>query len=224
MKNFAILLFACALLTGCANTASYSFVYLKTGPQSALKTPEESKVIFQGHMANMGRLADEKTLIIAGPFNKPTDATWRGIFILDVASTDKAREICNSDPGVQSGVFIQEVHSFSASAELRQTLVFEKELNVARAANPTEPPKNIRSYVMITTTDAAKTGAGIKASTLAQSVIFSGTFTDTRGGIFVIDSDSAQAVRETFADNHIDLGPCSIDSWWSTTSLMRLKR
>ncbi len=223
MKFFAILLFTCAFLTGCASTATYSFVYLKTGPQSALKTPEDSKAIFQGHMANMSRLADEKTLIIAGPFNKPADSTWRGIFILDVPSTAAAREICTSDPGIQSGVFVQEVHPFSASPNLRAMLELEKELNAARAANPTEPPKNIRGYVMITAADAARTKVAIASSSLSTRVIFDGHFTDSGGGIFIIDSETVQGVRDIVASEKIDLGPSSIDGWWSSTALVGLK-
>ena len=224
MKIFPILLFACALLGGCASdTAHYNFVYLKSGPQSALKTPEESKAIFQGHMANMSRLAAEKTLIIAGPFNKPTDSAWRGIFIFDVASTDKAREICSSDPGIQSGVFVQEVHPFSASSNLRTMLELEKQLNAARAANPTEPPKNIRGYVMITAADAARTRSAIESSSLSTRLIFDGTFTDSGGGVFVINSETVQSVREILSGENLDLGPSSIDSWWSSTALVGLK-
>lgn len=173
-------------------------------------------------MANMSRLADEKTLIIAGPFNKPADSTWRGIFILDVPSTDKAREICTSDPGINSGVFIQEVHPFSASPRLRQTLELEKELNAARAANPTEPPKNIRSYVMITAADAARTRSAIAASSLSTRVIFDGTFTDNHTGVFVIDAETTQSVRDLVATENVDLGPSTIDSWWSSTALVGL--
>ena len=73
--------------------ASMTFVYLKTGPNSASHTPEQKSEIFKGHMANMTRLRDERTLIIGGPFVQPRDKAWRGIFIFDVADVGEAEKI-----------------------------------------------------------------------------------------------------------------------------------
>ena len=162
-------------------------------------------------MANMSRLASEKKLVIAGPFNKPADATWRGIFILDVASLDRAREIVSTDPGIQSGVFIQEAHPFAASPALRRTFELDKKFNAARAANPTEPLTNIRAYVMMTATDGARAAVAIKASTLSTALIFCGTHTDTRAGVFVLDFESVAEVHALIAKEDIDLGPCVVD-------------
>ncbi|MBI3758189.1 MAG: hypothetical protein HY269_00335, partial [Deltaproteobacteria bacterium] len=69
IPGLAALLLTSAL-AGCSTRAdaSYVLVYLKTGPQNANKSAEERQKIFQGHMDNIHRLADEKKLIIAGPF------------------------------------------------------------------------------------------------------------------------------------------------------------
>ena len=53
----------------------YVLVILKTGPKP-MPAGEERKKMFQGHMANMERLADEGKLVLGGPFDG-TDG-WRG--------------------------------------------------------------------------------------------------------------------------------------------------
>jgi uncharacterized protein YciI len=86
---FCTLLFA-AFLGACTSrprTETFTLVYLKTGPAVDLSTQTRQE-IFQGHMANIQRLAKEGPLVIAGPFNKPADRTWRGIFVL--ATPDRA--------------------------------------------------------------------------------------------------------------------------------------
>jgi uncharacterized protein YciI len=50
-----------------------------------------------GHMANIGRLANEKKLLAAGPFEG-----GGGIFILNTTSIDTAAKWLSTDPGVQA--------------------------------------------------------------------------------------------------------------------------
>jgi uncharacterized protein YciI len=213
------------LLTGCASTANYSFVYLKTGPESSRKTKEQSSTIFAGHMSNMKRLADEKKLIIAGPFEKPADSTWRGIFIFDT-STAAAAELVKTDPGFQSGVFVGEIHPFASEAGLKRTIQLEKELNAhAEPVKPGEPPKNIRPYVMITAREPFKARKVFAAGEpVSQALVFSGTFSDAQTAVFVLDALTVQEVKELLAANHADPGECSMDIWWSSKSLMGLKK
>ena len=76
---------------------------------------------------------------------------------------------------------------------------------------------------MITAADAARTRSAIASSSLSTHLIFDGIFADTGGGVFVIDSETVQSVREIVSSEKVDLGPSSIDSWWSSTSLVGLK-
>jgi hypothetical protein len=46
----------------------YVLCILKTGPKDADVKGDERKQIFAGHFANIGRLADEGKLAVAGPF------------------------------------------------------------------------------------------------------------------------------------------------------------
>src|SRR2546421_13099036 len=48
----------------------YVLCILKTGPKDAETKGKERDDIFAGHFANIGRLADEGKLAVAGPFGK----------------------------------------------------------------------------------------------------------------------------------------------------------
>src|SRR5437868_316000 len=52
---------------------------LKTGPKDAEIKGKEREDIFNGHFANISRLANEGKLAVAGPFEK-NDKTWRGLY------------------------------------------------------------------------------------------------------------------------------------------------
>src|SRR5215216_894923 len=60
----------------------YILVILKTGTNTTEKE-EVKDSLFARHMSNMGRLAEERKLIVAGPLEK-NEKAYRGIFILDV--------------------------------------------------------------------------------------------------------------------------------------------
>ncbi len=80
---------------------NYFFVLLKTGPTMI---DDKSKVnkLFEGHMANIVRLAKEEKLIVAGPFGK--NEMYRGLFILNTAKLEEAREMLSGDPAIQEGI------------------------------------------------------------------------------------------------------------------------
>ena len=54
---------------------SYVLCILKTGPKDAEIKGDERTKIFEGHFANIGRLADEGKLAVAGPFGKNDKGT-----------------------------------------------------------------------------------------------------------------------------------------------------
>lgn len=221
-----------AFLTGCSGPfaghpdTNYVFVYLKSGPNSGQGDKETRQKMFAGHMGNIQRLADEKKLVIAGPFAKPADKTWRGVLVMDVAKTEQAKALAATDPGVQAGEFVADAHAMRASGSLRNLLTFEEELKRETKDEPVAPgqasgqaPKNIRAYVMITCEDFATTNAALKRSMLRDAVVWSGTFSGTRRGVIVLDATDAEQVGASLKD----AGACAIDGWWSTVSLMRLR-
>lgn len=71
------------------------------------QTPE-TEAIQKAHLANIGRLAEMKKLVVAGPFGD--DGTLRGIFVFRVSSIDEARSLAATDPAVQAGRLQLQIH------------------------------------------------------------------------------------------------------------------
>jgi len=94
---------------------SYVLVILKTGPKKATDKAERAK-IFEGHFANMNRLAEDKKLAVAGPLDGKEDR--RGIFILATGDIDEAKTWVETDPVIISGEMVAEYHKFFSSAAL----------------------------------------------------------------------------------------------------------
>jgi len=94
---------------------SYVFCVLKTGKANIEDADERSK-IFAGHFANMKRLAEQKKLVLAGPFVE--GAPKRGLYIFNVPSIEEAEALVKTDPAVQAGVFEYELTKLYCSAAL----------------------------------------------------------------------------------------------------------
>jgi uncharacterized protein YciI len=71
-------------------------------------------------MANIGRLADEGKLAVAGPFGK-NDRQYRGLYILNVSTVEEAQKLVETDPVVRSGIMVAELTPWYGSASLLAT-------------------------------------------------------------------------------------------------------
>jgi uncharacterized protein YciI len=105
----------------------YVFVILKTGPKDGDFKGKERDEIFAGHMKNIGRLADEGKLAVAGPFMK-NDRTYRGLFIFNVATVEEAEKLVLTDPAVKAGILIAELTPWYGSASLLSTPEIHKKV------------------------------------------------------------------------------------------------
>jgi hypothetical protein len=94
---------------------AYVLVILKTGPNKIEDKAERAK-IFQGHFANMGRLAAEKKLALAGPLDGKEER--RGIFVIATPDIELAKTYVATDPVIISGLMVAEYHQLYASAGL----------------------------------------------------------------------------------------------------------
>lgn len=95
----------------------YVFCILETGPRDAEFKGEERQKIFAGHFANIGRLADENKLVVAGPFGK-NDRSYRGLYIFNVETVEEAEKLVALDPAVKAGVFVAELTPWYGTAAL----------------------------------------------------------------------------------------------------------
>jgi uncharacterized protein YciI len=106
----------------------YVVAFLKTGPNDAKITDaKERQEIFKGHMSNIGRLADEGKLAMAGPFADP-ERKYRGLFILAVDKVEDARALAETDPAIKAGIFVVEYLPWFGSASLMATPEIHKKI------------------------------------------------------------------------------------------------
>jgi uncharacterized protein YciI len=94
---------------------SYVLVVLKTGPTPMPAGPERD-AMFQGHFANMKRLAEEGKLVLAGPFDGTEG--WRGLFVFAVEDIEQAKQLAATDPVLASGEMVAEYRKYYGSAAL----------------------------------------------------------------------------------------------------------
>lgn len=97
----------------------YVFCILKKGSNTTA-TKEEQTKLFEGHMANINKLAKERKLVVAGPFMQ-NDRNYSGIFIFNVTTVDEALKLVESDPAVKAKIFEVELTPWYSSAALQQT-------------------------------------------------------------------------------------------------------
>lgn len=94
---------------------SYVLVVLKTGPNKMAEGPARKKM-FEGHFANIQRLATEKKLVLAGPFDGVDG--WRGMFVFATPDIEQAKTLVATDPVIVNGEMVAEYHKFYGSAGL----------------------------------------------------------------------------------------------------------
>jgi uncharacterized protein YciI len=93
---------------------TYQFGFLVRGPGwTPERTPEVEK-IQAGHMANINRLAEEGTLVAAGPF--VDGGAYRGIFVFDVPTVEEAERLTATDPAVIARRLRIELHTWTTAA------------------------------------------------------------------------------------------------------------
>lgn len=96
----------------------YVFCLLKSGTNTTA-SKEESKKLFEGHMANIGKLAKEGKLSVAGPFMK-NDRNYRGIYIFNVETIAEAEALVATDPAIKAKLLEAELTPWYCSAALQE--------------------------------------------------------------------------------------------------------
>ena len=99
---------------------SYVLVILKTGSNTN-KDPEFLNHCFRSHFENMTKMTEAGKLVVAGPIGA-NEMTYRGIFILNVATFEEANELLQGDETVANGIFDVELFNWYGSAALGEYL------------------------------------------------------------------------------------------------------
>jgi uncharacterized protein YciI len=93
----------------------YVMAFLKRGPNRNQDSLEAAR-LQRAHLDNIGRMAREGKLVVAGPFMD--DGDIRGIYIFDVQNIDEARALTATDPAIQAGRLEMELHPWYGPAVL----------------------------------------------------------------------------------------------------------
>ena len=96
---------------------AYTIVMLKTGT-AKIDDKEKKAELMKGHMENIGKLAKEGKITVAGPFLEKNKEDYRGMFIFNTKSKDEAESWVKTDPAVAAGIFNYEIFSWYGSAAL----------------------------------------------------------------------------------------------------------
>ena len=222
---------ACSASSGSASSGSapgnhtdereLTLVLLKTGPKSGALSQDESKELFAGHFSNMARLAEERSLLLAGPFGKTRhDEALRGLFVLDTGDPARAKEIAETDPTTRAGVFVLEYHSLSTDAPLRALLERELAIEAQAKAEGRErsPGEGARSYVLLTAEDGARAEPLLAPLVGPGPVLLLGRLDGTKA-FAILDATDSDSARSALAGVANRLGPHVLDDWFATGEL-----
>jgi len=106
----------------------YVMAFLKSGSNPS-ENPEKARELQAAHLANIRRMAEAGQLVLAGPFMDRGEV--RGIYIFATGDIDEARAWTETDPAVQAGSLVMELHPWYGSAAIMQ--VNELHARIAKA-------------------------------------------------------------------------------------------
>jgi uncharacterized protein YciI len=229
--SLAFALAALTLVAGCASTKpaaakprAYTLVLIKTGPQSGKLSTEENQRVFAGHFENMARLANERKLLVAGPYGgERHDKNLRGLFVLDTGDRTEATAWAETDPPTQAGVFVLEYHELRTDAALLKQLEHDLDRTAKAKAEgkETKPGEGARGYVLLTAADGELAHRELKDLVAAKRVYVLADL-DKAGVFAILDAKDLAAARELLGPRADKLGAHTLDEWFASDSLETL--
>lgn len=219
------LILAAATPPGAPTTREHTFAFLRVGPKRAEVQGEALQESMRGHMANIGRLAAENKLAVAGPFGSPSpEPALRGIFVFFTADSAEAAALCQTDPSISGGVLAAEVVPFRTgkdlAAVLRRAMAFEER----RKADPSiKMTEGMSGYAMVFADDFARAATALAPLRSAGSIVLEGSFGGARAGqgVFVLDAKDVAAGEALLAPLRDNLGAHRLFPWYGSVELKR---
>lgn len=111
---------AAAAPSGKLEMRSYFLVLLRRGPAWTAEKTDETKKLFEGHMANIEAMAATGKLLVAGPMDAdPADKTAvAGIFLFDVPTKEEVADLLKNDPAIAAGRLQPEILTWFGPANI----------------------------------------------------------------------------------------------------------
>jgi uncharacterized protein YciI len=182
--------------TQASQARPYAMTFIKTGPLTS-PTKEQQAEAMQGHFANMQRLAEDGTLLIAGPLAEPkSDPNHRGIFVFDARTIAEGAAMAATDPAGQMGVFVMDNYLLTTDAPLTELTRLEQEYEQRRLADPEIPDEwSGRMFVLASAPYAKALHERVRT---ADGVLVAGRLTNHDGVdrlLLWLDAPNAQLAR-----------------------------
>jgi uncharacterized protein YciI len=105
----------------------YVLALLRAGPNRNQDSATAAQLQAE-HLANIQRMAREGKLVLAGPFLD--DAGLQGIYVFNVETVEEARALTATDPSIQAGRLVMELHPWYGPAALQQVIGLNAKLQV----------------------------------------------------------------------------------------------
>ena len=86
----------------------YYLGLLRKGPAWTAEETPQAAALQEAHLANIRRMAEDGTLVLVGPLLDGGDLL--GVYVFKSASLAEAQALAASDPAVQAGRLIFELH------------------------------------------------------------------------------------------------------------------
>lgn len=95
----------------------YVMAFLKAGPHRDQDSATAAN-LQKAHLKNIMRMAEEGTLVLAGPFFD--DGDIKGIYLFNVKTIEEAQKLTETDPAIKAGRLAMELHPWYGSAALME--------------------------------------------------------------------------------------------------------
>lgn len=170
----------------------------------------EQSQVMGGHAGARQRLAREGHLLVAGPYGKQkSDPALRGLYVFDTADRERAKQLAETDPGFQAGVFAFDYHTISTDAP------FRRYIDAELAAD-----SGMRNYVLAT---FEKGSAAAELMGSHPATLFFAMLDETRA-LVLLDAKDEAAARTLLEPMAARIGAFRLDEWMSAARLATLPK
>lgn len=107
----------------------YVIAFLKKGPNRNQDSATAAQ-LQKAHLDNIESLVNMGKLVVAGPFTD--DGDLRGIYVFNVTTVEEAKKLTETDPAVQAGRLVMELHPWYASAALMEIPLLHTKIQVKK--------------------------------------------------------------------------------------------